>query len=250
MTAKPKVITIIPARLASTRFPGKPLASIQGRPMIEHVYRRCRKIPFVDSVFVATDSSEIEKAVEAFGGKALMTSAAHRSGTDRLAEAASILGLEGSDIVLNVQGDQPALDPSHPSLIAQSLLSDRNLNMATLAVPLTDKNEINDPNHVKVVFDDQGYALYFSRAPIPWPRDGQAGLFYKHIGLYGYTVEFLNKFVLWPVGVLEDLEKLEQLRVLERGFKIKVLLAQGLSPEVDVPEDISKVEIALKASKS
>jgi 3-deoxy-manno-octulosonate cytidylyltransferase (CMP-KDO synthetase) len=214
--------------------------------MIEHVYRRCLKVAGLDSVHVATDSVEIYKAVEAFGGSVLMTSEDHRSGTDRLTEAASLLSLSDQDIVLNVQGDQPALNPAHPALIASALVEDPLLNMATLAVPLTDPAEINDPNHVKVVFDQQQLALYFSRAPIPWPRDGGEGLYYKHIGLYAYRVELLKQFVTWPSGVLENLEKLEQLRVLERGFKIKVLIAEGLSPEVDVPGDIHKVEAALK----
>ncbi|MDR1111090.1 MAG: 3-deoxy-manno-octulosonate cytidylyltransferase [Deltaproteobacteria bacterium] len=239
------VVAIIPARFASSRFPGKPLAPIRGQPMIRLVYRRCQEIPGAASVHVATDSLEIAQAVRDFGGSAIMTSSQHRSGTDRLAEAANILGLKGPDVVLNVQGDQPALDPAHPALLAAALLDDPLLRMATLAVPMPDPAEVADPNHVKVVFDQDGQALYFSRAPIPWPRDGGPGLYHKHVGLYAYRVEFLRQFVAWPQGRLEELEKLEQLRALEQGVAIRVLLAEGLSPEVDVPADIAKVEAAL-----
>jgi 3-deoxy-manno-octulosonate cytidylyltransferase (CMP-KDO synthetase) len=240
------VVAIIPARWASTRFPGKPLQNILGKPMIQWVYERSRKIKNLSSIHVATDSPEIAAAVKNFGGSVLMTSPQHHTGTDRLAEASIMLNLKGSDVVLNVQGDQPALNPEYPSLLIEALLDDPGLKMSTLAVPLTDPREIKDPNHVKVVFDLDGLALYFSRAPIPWPRDTANGQYYKHVGLYAYRVDFLRKFVSWPQGKLETTECLEQLRALEQGHRIKVLLASGLSPEVDVPEDLAKVEAVLK----
>jgi 3-deoxy-manno-octulosonate cytidylyltransferase (CMP-KDO synthetase) len=240
-------VALIPARWASSRFPGKPLAPVAGRPMIEWVWRRCGRISGLDAVYVATDSPEIARAVEGFGGLAVMTSAEHRSGSDRLAEAAGTLGLGDGDLVINVQGDQPALDPAHPSLLVEAMEADPALPMATLAVPFGDPGEIADPNHVKVVADLSGHALYFSRAPIPWPRDGGEGGRLKHVGLYAYRAGFLRLFVSWPPGRLETIESLEQLRVLERGHRIKVLVAEGISPEVDVPADVAKAEAALLA---
>ncbi len=240
-----KLVTLIPARWASSRFPGKPLTPILGRPMIEHVYRRALTIAGVDDVLVVTDSPEIERAVREFGGRVLMTSSSHRSGSDRLAEASDLLSLDGEDIVINVQGDQPAFDPDKPALLAQALKDDPHLAMATLAVPLTSQEEIHNPNHVKVAFNAQCLALYFSRAPIPWPRDGEEA-FYKHIGIYAYRVDFLRRFVKLPEGRLERIERLEQLRALENGASIKVVVVSGLSPEVDVPSDVRLAEDALR----
>lgn len=240
-----KLVTLIPARWASARFPGKSLTPILGRPMIEHVYRRALTIVGVDDVLVVTDSLEIERAVKEFGGRVLMTSSSHRSGSDRLAEASELLSLDAEDIVINVQGDQPAFDPDKPALLAQALKDDPHLAMATLAVPLTSQEEIHNPNHVKVVFNERGLALYFSRAPIPWPRDGEEA-FYKHIGIYAYRVGFLRRFVNLPEGRLERIERLEQLRALENGASIKVVVVSGLSPEVDVPSDVRLAEDALR----
>lgn len=240
-----KLVALIPARWASTRFPGKALAPILGRPMIEHVYRRALVIPGVDEVLVATDSPEIQAAVLAFGGRVVMTGSHHPSGSDRLAEAVDILGLDDLDVIINVQGDQPAFDPEQPALLARPLREDPELEMATLALPLTNPQEINNPNHVKVVFNQQQMALYFSRAPIPWPRDGEED-YYKHIGIYAYRVGFLRRFVTLPEGRLERIERLEQLRALENGARIKVILAGGLSPEVDVPDDVQAAEEALR----
>jgi len=240
-----KLVALIPARWASTRFPGKALAPILGKPMIEHVYRRALVIPGVDEVLVATDSPEIQAAVKAFGGRVVMTGAHHPSGSDRLAEAVDILGLDDRDIVINVQGDQPAFDPEQPALLAQPLRDDPELEMATLALPLTEQREINNPNHVKVVFNRQQMAIYFSRAPIPWPRDGEED-YYKHIGIYAYRVGFLRRFVTLPEGRLERIERLEQLRALENGARIKVILTGGLSPEVDIPDDVQAAEEALR----
>jgi 3-deoxy-manno-octulosonate cytidylyltransferase (CMP-KDO synthetase) len=217
--------------------------------MIWYVYERCRQIEGLDGVYVATDSPEIKGAVEKFGGQVIMTASSHRSGTDRLAEASLKLSLKSEDLVINVQGDQPLLDPKHPSLLIETLFDgDPRCQMATLAVPMTDPAEIRDPNHVKVVVDQDFNALYFSRAPIPWPRDGGKSSFLKHIGLYAYRVEFLRLFVSWPPGVLEEIEKLEQLRALERGALIRVVTSEGRSPEVDVPADVAIIESILASN--
>jgi 3-deoxy-manno-octulosonate cytidylyltransferase (CMP-KDO synthetase) len=213
--------------------------------MIRHVCRRAGLIPEVAGVYVATDHEGIFEAVREFGGTALMTSPDHRSGSDRLAEAADIIGLEKNDIVINVQGDQPCLNPLHPSLMARALIEDENVPVATLAVPLTEPAEIRSPNHVKVVFDQSCRALYFSRSAIPFYREG-TGEYFKHIGLYAYRAGFLREYVAWPPGKLESAEKLEQLRILERSIGIKVVIGQGLSPEVDVPEDLAVAEAVLK----
>jgi 3-deoxy-manno-octulosonate cytidylyltransferase (CMP-KDO synthetase) len=210
--------------------------------MIQRVYERAALIPNVAGVWVATDDERIEKAVKTFGGEALMTSPDRQSGTDRLYEAATALGLAEEDVVVNVQGDQPCLNPAHPGLLARALLSG-SAPVATLAVPLADPAEIANPNHVKVVFDAKGRAIYFSRSPIPFYRDG-AGECFKHIGLYAYRVDFLRRFVQWPPGRLETAEKLEQLRILERGEAIQVAVGEGLSPEVDAPEDLLIAEEA------
>ena len=244
-----KLVVLIPARWASTRFPGKALVPILGRPMIEHVYRRSLAVPGVDQALVATDSPEIERAVIEFGGRVVMTGTHHLSGSDRLAEAADRLGLADEDIVINIQGDQPAFDPEQPALLAQQLRDDPDLEMATLALPLTDPEEIRNPNHVKVAFSASHYALYFSRAPIPWPRDGEEE-YYKHIGIYAYRVGFLRRFVTLPEGRLERIERLEQLRALENGARIKVVLVSGLSPEVDVPADVRAAEEALRLEEN
>ena len=241
-----KLVALIPARWASSRFPGKPLAPILGKPMIEHVYRRAQAITGVDDVLVATDSPEVQRGVTEFGGQVVMTSPEHLSGSDRLAEAADILQLDDEDIVINVQGDQPAFDPENPSRLAQALKDEPSLEMATLAVPMTDSEEIHNPNHVKVVFSEARHALYFSRAPIPWPRDGGEEAYYKHIGIYAYRVGFLRRFVTLPEGRLERIERLEQLRALENGARIKIILVSGLSPEVDIPSDVKKAEDALR----
>lgn len=245
-----KTVALIPARWESSRFPGKPLARILGRPMIEHVYNRAMAIPHVDEVMVATDSQAVYSVVLGFGGRAVMTAKNHPSGTDRLAEAADIMGLDDEDIVINIQGDQPAFDPENPARAAAPLKEDPSLEMSTLALHLSSHEEIHSPNHVKVVFGADNMALYFSRAPIPWPRDGEEEEYYKHIGIYAYRVGFLRRFVRLPEGRLERVEKLEQLRALENGFRIKVLLVSGLSPEVDVPGDIKAVEEALRLGEN
>ncbi len=243
-----KLVALIPARWASSRFPGKALVPILGRPMIEHVYRRALAIPGLDQAVVATDSPEIQRVVEKFGGRVVMTGRHHLSGSDRLAEASEILALNGEDIVLNIQGDQPAFNPEQAALAAGPLRADPTLEMATLALTLTDTEEINNPNHVKVAFNAQGQALYFSRAPIPWPRDGEEA-FYRHIGIYAYRVAFLRKFVTLPEGRLERIERLEQLRALENGARIKVVVVSGLYPEGYVANDVKAAEEAIRLAE-
>ncbi|MFU8769440.1 MAG: 3-deoxy-manno-octulosonate cytidylyltransferase [Desulfotignum sp.] len=236
-------IAIIPSRFGSSRLQGKPLISVAGRPMIQRVYEQARKSSVATQVWVATDDARIVAAVDAFGGNAVMTSDTCRSGTDRVAETANILNLAPEDIVINIQGDQPVFDPrSIDDLIAPF---DRNpdLVMSTLAFKIQDKREITDPKDVKVTFDIRGNALYFSRAQIPFPRDEKTQTdYYKHLGFYAYKKSFLDLFVTLPTGRYEAVEKLEQLRALEHGFSIQVAVTRFDSPEVDLPEDICRVE--------
>ncbi|MDR2460175.1 MAG: 3-deoxy-manno-octulosonate cytidylyltransferase [Deltaproteobacteria bacterium] len=236
------IFALIPARFESTRFPGKPLALILGEPMISHVYKRASLIKDIDGVYVATDSPEIYDKVLEFGGKVIMTKKSHPSGSDRLAEAAHILGIEGDDIVLNIQGDQPALNPEHPRLLYRALLRSATSVTATLAIPM-EMEDVFNPNHVKVVLDQSSNAIYFSRSPIP--HGGKDKDYLKHIGIYAFRASFLYKYVSLPRGPLELAESLEQLRILENGYQIKVVVSDGLSPEVDTPQDIALAEAAI-----
>ncbi len=237
-----RIVGLIPARYGSTRFPGKPLAQLWGKPLIQHVYERARKSPILEKVVVATDDERIRRCVEDFGGQALMTSPEHRCGTERLAEAAQILGLADEDIVVNIQGDQPLLAPEALEELIRPLLLSLEVPMATLAIPIERPEEIQDPHRVKVVLDREGRALYFSRAPIPYFRPpGKAPLYLRHIGLYAYRKEFLDLFVKLPPGELEEAEKLEQLRALEAGYPIAVSITRYECPEVDTPEDLKRI---------
>ncbi|MFZ5572784.1 MAG: 3-deoxy-manno-octulosonate cytidylyltransferase [Thermodesulfobacteriota bacterium] len=243
-----KTVVIIPSRYGSSRFEGKPLAKIAGRSMIERVYQNASAAGRVTDVVVATDDRRIAAAVEAFGGRAVMTSAANRSGTDRVGEAAGILGLARDDIIINIQGDQPLIDPRCLDEVVEPFSMDPELGMSTLAFAIVRKQEIVDPKDVKVTFDNNGFALYFSRATIPHDRDGDMVFdTYKHLGVYAYTRRFLDLFRTLPEGRLERIEKLEQLRVLEHGHRIKVVITEYDSPEVDLPEDIPRIEALLKA---
>jgi 3-deoxy-manno-octulosonate cytidylyltransferase (CMP-KDO synthetase) len=246
-----KIPAFIPARYDSTRFPGKPLALIAGKPMIQHVYESAKKCPEISEVFVATDDERIAECVHAFRGKVLMTGSNHPSGTDRIAEAASLLDLQRDDLVINVQGDQifdrhcfsRHLCLSH---LIEPFLDYTNLLMSTLVFRIRDERGENDPRnpkHVKTVYDRDGYALSFSRSPIPHYRDSGADrVYFKHLGFYAYRVGFLKKFASLPLGVLEDAEKLEQMRVVEHGYKIKIVVSPCDSFEVDTPEDIEIAE--------
>jgi 3-deoxy-manno-octulosonate cytidylyltransferase (CMP-KDO synthetase) len=239
-----QVIAIIPARYKSNRFPGKPLALISGKPMIQHVVERARKVDLLTQVVVATDDSRIADCVESFGGEFVMTRDDHVSGTDRLAEAAAALGVSDNDIVVNIQGDQPLFPPEIIEQVTRPLLQDPELPMSTLIYKIVRKEEINDPNHVKTVFDRDHNALYFSRSAIPFQRNPEQGTptYYKHLGVYGYRKNFLLTFVGLPEGEWEHFEKLEQLRALEFGYRIKVVLTAHDSVEVDTREELSRVE--------
>jgi 3-deoxy-manno-octulosonate cytidylyltransferase (CMP-KDO synthetase) len=231
------VVAIIPARLGSTRFPGKMLASATGRPLVQHVREAALRARGISRVVVATDSDEIAAAVRGFGGEAVLTSATHTNGTSRLAEAASILGLEDGAIVVNVQGDEPELDPGLIDLAIATLV-ESGADVATVASPFGEGQDPADPNIVKVVLDGRGRALYFSRSLIPHDRDasGACGARpLKHVGLYAYSFGFLRRYVSLPETPLECTEKLEQLRVLEHGHTIAVAVAEAHHVGIDTP---------------
>lgn len=238
-----KVTLLIPARYGSSRFPGKPLAPINGKPMIQHVFERASLAKGLDSIYVATDDERIRQAVEGFGGKVVMTGSDAASGTDRLEEAATNLGLPEDELIINLQGDQPLIDPICIEQLVQLFKNHPGeFEMATLGVEIQRDDERDDPMHVKLVYDNDNYAIYFSRARIPHGRDTNDYPLHKHLGIYAYTRSFLRTFANLPVGRLEALEKLEQLRALENGYKIKVAIGAFDSPEVDTPQDIRKCE--------
>jgi 3-deoxy-manno-octulosonate cytidylyltransferase (CMP-KDO synthetase) len=238
-----RVVGVIPSRYGSIRFDGKPLANICGKPMIQWVCQRALQAECIESVHVATDDSRIRDAVNRFGGKVVMTSSKCRSGTDRVADAAERLGLDSGDVVVNIQGDQPLVDPRCFDAVVRPFFGDPAVRMSTLAFAIVDQREITDPKDVKVTFDNKGDALYFSRAAIPQGRDGAGGYeTYKHLGVYAYTQEFLACFRRLPPGRLEEIEKLEQLRAMEHGHRIRVVVTPYDSPEVDLPVDIQRIE--------
>jgi 3-deoxy-manno-octulosonate cytidylyltransferase (CMP-KDO synthetase) len=241
-----KVFAVIPARYGSTRLPGKPLAKIAGRPMIQYVVERARQAARVTRVIVATDDERVKKAVEDFGGEAILTRRDHRSGTDRVAEVASHLAAE---IYVNIQGDEPLIDPGTVDAVVAEMLDDESIQIATPCTAITQPNEIMDPNVVKVVRDFDGNGLYFSRAPIPWVRDTKAEAtphHWKHIGLYAFRRDALLEFPTLPPGELEQIEQLEQLRWLENGFRIRAVETDYDAVSVDVPADIQRVEKILQ----
>ncbi len=247
---KRNIICIIPSRYESSRFPGKPLADLCGKPMIQHVYERVARAKAIPYVAVATDDQRIFDAVKSFDGNAIMTSAAHRSGTDRIAEAIRSMGLNADAIVVNIQGDQPIFEPSHVDEVIGPLLEDTSINMSTLIYKIILDDEINNPNAVKVVIDHENCALYFSRAAIPYVRDkGLKADYYKHHGIYAYRRDFLDVFTGLPEGKLEKLEALEQLRALEYGYKIKVIITSHDSVEVDNKHELEKVRQILMSKK-
>ena len=243
-----RVIVVIPSRYGSSRFEGKPLAMICGRPMIQWVYQRAVAADCVTAVYVATDDERIRDAVNAFGGQVVMTSSACRSGTDRVAEAAERIGVAMEDVVVNIQGDQPLVDPRCFDALVAPFHHDPDVRMSTLAFVIQDARELTDPKDVKVTFDNRGDALYFSRATIPHGRDSQSGYpVYKHLGVYAYTRAFLECFRSLSAGRLETIEKLEQLRPMEHGHRIRVVVTPYDSPEVDLPEDIRRIEAKMTA---
>ena len=235
-----KCAAIIPARFGSTRFPGKPLALINGKPMIQWVYENTAACNMVDKTIVATDSEEIRNAVCGFGGEAIMTSPDHETGTDRIAEAAENID---ADLIINVQGDEPVLPAAAIEEAILPLVNDCSIPMGTLKTKILKNNEISDINIVKVITDINDFALYFSRAVIPFDRDGHNQVdFYRHIGLYVYRRDFLFKVSKMEQTLLEKAEKLEQLRVLENGYSIMVKEIDYDPVGVDVPDDIIRVE--------
>lgn len=238
-----KVICVIPARYGSTRFEGKPLAMISGKTMIQRVYEQAKKAKLIDEIYIATDDERIRNKAAGFGAKVIMTSKDHTCGTDRIAEA--IQNLEG-DIILNLQGDEPLINPAALDALIKPLIEDAGIDMATLITVIKDKKEYNNPNIAKVVKDFNGFALYFSRSLIPYSRDGTETNVFKQIGIYAYRRDFLFKFSKMKSTVYENIEKLEQLRALEMGYKIKLIETKYDSIAVDRPEDIAKVENALK----
>lgn len=240
-----KFRVIIPARHASTRFPGKPLAEIAGKPMVVHVCERAKKSGAA-AVHVATDDERIAEAVRAHGHSVVMTRADHPSGTDRLAEAAKKLRLKDSDIVVNVQGDEPLIAPSIIRRVGQ-LLANKKAQVSTACHAIHDEASLSSPNVVKVVLDREGYALYFSRSRIPFPREG-ASACYRHAGIYGYRVSFLKRFTRLRISPLEEAEALEQLRVLWHGYRIAVAVSETeIPPGVDTPQDLEAVRRMLSS---
>jgi 3-deoxy-manno-octulosonate cytidylyltransferase (CMP-KDO synthetase) len=242
-------IAVIPARYASTRLPGKPLVRLAGKTMIERVWERVRRATSISGVIVATDDERIRSEVAAFGGEALMTRADHRSGTERVAEVAA--ARSDADIVVNVQGDEPLIEPAAIDAAVEAMGADAEVGVATLAVPIANPADIMDANVVKVVLDFDGNALYFSRAPIPWVRDRGGPVHarhLKHLGLYAFRREALLEFATFPQGDLERIEQLEQLRWLENGYRIRVVETEYDSVSVDMPEDVTRVEQLLAQS--
>ncbi|MCF0190715.1 MAG: 3-deoxy-manno-octulosonate cytidylyltransferase [Marinilabiliaceae bacterium] len=242
------VIGLIPARYASTRFPGKPLADIGGKPMIQRVYEQASQV--LSSCYVATDDERIADAVRRFNGKVVMTASTHKSGTDRCAEALNNVELMENKkfyAVINIQGDEPFINPEQISLLA-SAFDNPTTEIATLVKPIDNNDDLLSPNKPKVVISEEGNALYFSRQPIPFLRGVelnewlQKGNFYNHIGMYGYRSDILRKITLLPLGTLEKAESLEQLRWLENGYRIKVLQTYIESLSVDTPDDLEALK--------
>ncbi|MBI3306404.1 MAG: 3-deoxy-manno-octulosonate cytidylyltransferase [Candidatus Omnitrophica bacterium] len=240
-----KIIGVIPARLGSTRLHEKVLKLIHGRPMIQHVWERVRQAGELAEVIVACDDARVETCVLGFGGKAALTSKEHPNGSSRVAEIASRFE---ADIFINIQGDEPMIHPSGIDELARAMRQDSSVQVATLAVPRTDREDYENPNVVKVVRNQNGDALYFSRSPLPYYRDSAAGpvSYLKHLGIYGYRRNFLLQFVGWKTSSLEAAEKLEQLRILEKGFPIRVLETPYDSFSVDTAEDLQSVEQKMK----
>lgn len=249
MAPSTEVLAVIPARHASSRFPGKPLAAIAGRPMVQHVVERVHRAQRVSRVVVATDNAMIQKAVADFGGEALLTRADHTSGTDRVAEVAVHIP---ADIYINVQGDEPLIDPGTIDALVAAISEDDSVQIATPCSLIEKPEDIMDPNIVKVVRNFNGDALYFSRAPIPWVRDRDesvAAQHWKHLGLYALRRDALLDFPTLPPGELERLEQLEQLRWLENDYRVRVVETEYDAISVDVPADLERVEKFLRENK-
>ncbi|MBL9116760.1 MAG: 3-deoxy-manno-octulosonate cytidylyltransferase [Verrucomicrobiaceae bacterium] len=234
----------MPARWGSTRFPGKPLHHIAGKPLVQHVWERCQLCKSIDEVVIATDDERIVQAAADFGAKAVMTSPEHPSGTDRIAEAASKCG--DFDVIINVQGDEPLISPALIDQLAAQLRAEPAIRMITAAAIIHEDAQVQDANIVKVVTDVSGDALYFSRSPLPFVRNRQPNTVHKrHLGIYGFRKDFLLEFVKWPPSMLELTESLEQLRAMENGVRLRVVMTDDLSPGVDTLEQAQALERAL-----
>lgn len=241
---KMRVIGIIPARWKSERFCGKVIAKLMGKPLIQHVWERAKESHVLEDLIIATDSEEVIRVAKSFGGKAVFTSKDQPSGTDRIAEVVNPIDAE---IIINIQGDEPLIHYTMIDGIANALLEDKSIPMATVIKRITDKHELSNPNVVKAVVDKDGFALYFSRSQIPYIRgENENVCSYKHIGIYAYTKDFLFAYTNFPKSNLEDAEKLEQLRVLENGYRIKTIETDFDTIGVDTPEDLIKVEERLR----
>lgn len=243
-----RVVGIIPARWGSTRFPGKSLAVLGGKPVIRHVYERASAARRLDLVIVATDDERIREAVDKFGGRCVMTRGDHPSGTDRIAEAAS-----GTDagIVINIQGDEPFIESSLIDELAEVMVSEAGWDMGTAAVPIDNAGDLADPSVVKVVWGQDHRAIFFSRSVIPFDRDREysvrSPVYWRHVGIYAYTRTFLQKFVAAPPCLLERIEKLEQLRALYLGARIKVIEAKNVGVGIDTPADLARAEQLMRS---
>ena len=232
---------VIPARYAASRLPGKPLLDIAGKPMIQRTFEQAQASA-ATAVYIATDDERIKTVAEGFGARVCMTSAEHRSGTDRLQEAAAQLQFADEHIVVNVQADEPLIPPAAINQVADNLATHAAAGIATLCEAIDSQEQIDDPNVVKVVIDNLGHALYFSRSAIPWQGSASARNCFRHIGIYAYRVSTLNRFVRWPASALEIQEKLEQLRALSNGVKVQVALCeQAIPPGVDTEHDLEAV---------
>jgi 3-deoxy-manno-octulosonate cytidylyltransferase (CMP-KDO synthetase) len=234
-----RVVGIIPARWGSSRFPGKPLRGIASKPLVQHVWERCAEARCFDQIIIATDDMRIAEVCFAFGAEISLTSTEHQSGTDRIAEVAK--KLRNASLIFNVQGDEPLIDPSLLRRLVRRLKREKEIGIITAAVPISPEASHNE-HQVKVVFDLRGDALYFSRSRIPFSRTAQQTRYYKHLGIYGYRRRALLAFVKWKPGLLEQTERLEQLRALENGLKIRVIVSESDSIGVDTPEDAAEVE--------
>ena len=242
------VIGIIPARYSSTRFQGKVLADILGKPMIQHVWERAKQALTLDDLIIACDDERVARVAEGFGAKVAFTAKGHASGSDRICEVINPLDVK---VVINIQGDEPLIHPTMIDAVSRALLDDSSISMATIMKNIEDERVINDPNVVKVVIDKNNVALYFSRSPIPFhakESDIRLPVYFKHIGLYGYTKDFLFTYKNLPVSYLERVERLEQLRVLEAGFRIKVIETKHDTVGVDTPEDLERVKQYLQSN--
>ncbi len=234
-----RTLGVIPARMGSTRFPGKVLAKLGPKPMIQWVWEKAKAARSLDDVLIACDHADVHRAAKAFGANVVMTDPRHPSGSDRIAEAVKDVDC---DIIVNIQGDEPFIDPKTIDALAGLLQQDPATSMGTVIKAIDSEEDFNNPNVVKCVVDAAGFALYFSRAPIPYKRDVQAGVIprYKHLGLYAYRKDFLLQYKDWPKSALEGYEQLEQLRVLERGYRIKTVVTEYESIAIDTPEDLQK----------